>query len=84
MAPRDDIEARAGELARNVLNEFAHVDDARWQVVASLIHRAVHLAADGKIEYCKLVTYLSEMIGHAHKVMHGDQPGGNQHRDVLH
>ena len=59
--------------------------DARWLMVRALIHRAVHYATEKPgIEYCALATYLAEMIGHAHKLAHGDNPRAPAHRDVVH
>lgn len=51
----------------------------------ALIHRGVHLAIDrGAGEFCALATYLSEMVGHAHGLMHGADPASAQHGDALH
>ena len=50
--------------------------ELRWSVVRALIHQAVHHAAEKKsgVEFCALATYLGDMIGHAHKLAHGDNP----------
>jgi len=77
------MEARAGELARKLVEQHGDDVDTRWQVAAALIHRAVHVAADGKVEYCKIATYLAEMVGHAHKLMH-QEGAKDPHRDVIH
>jgi hypothetical protein len=48
--------------------------DSDWALVRALVHRAVHLAAERKAgEFCAVATLLSEMIGHAHDLLH---PGG--------
>jgi hypothetical protein len=45
----------------------------------------VHLAAERKaVEFCGLATFLGEMIGHAHQLLHGGDKGAAAHRDVVH
>jgi len=45
--------------------------DSDWALVRALVHKAVHLAAERKAgEYCKVVSLLTEMINHAHDLMH--------------
>jgi hypothetical protein len=57
--------------------------DSDWALVRALIHRAVHLAAERKsAEYCAVATYLAEMIGHAHGLMHASAEGHG--RDASH
>jgi hypothetical protein len=54
-------------------------------LVRALVHRAVHLAAEAKAaEFCALATYLGEMLGHAHQLLHGGEAGAPAHRDVVH
>jgi len=55
---------------------LAHLDpphQADWMaLVRALVHRAMHLAAETKAaEFCALATYLGEMIGHVHQLLHG-------------
>ena len=51
----------------------------------ALIHRGVHLAIDRRAgEFCALATFLAEMVGHAHGLMHGADPGSGKHSDVVH
>ena len=51
----------------------------------ALIHRAVHYATERPgVEYCALATYLAEMVGHAHKLAHGDNPKAPAHSDLKH
>ena len=58
-------------------------NESDWALVRALIHKAVHLTADRKAgEYCALATFLAEMIGHAHGILHGNSPAA--HSDVLH
>lgn len=51
----------------------------------ALIHRGVHLAADRHAaEFCALATFLCEMVGHVHGLMHGTEPGTGKHDDMVH
>jgi hypothetical protein len=87
VARYDELEARVTELVQRVSTEFADLGaELRWSVVRALIHRAVHYAAERPgVEYCALATYMGEMIGHAHKLAHGDNPRGSApHSDVVH
>ena len=54
-------------------------------LVRALVHRATHLAAETKAaEFCALATYLGEMLGHAHQLLHGGEAGASAHRDDVH
>ena len=87
MAKVDDLqkehEARLTTLVAELSGRGAESD---WALVRALIHRAVHVAAERKAaEFCALSTFLAEMIGHAHGLIHGgDQPGAAAHRDIVH
>jgi len=48
-------------------------------LIRALVHKAVHLAADRRVDYCLIATLLAEMTQHAHQVMH---PEGDGHRHV--
>jgi hypothetical protein len=85
MAEQDDLEAAITAAVAKIENDFSHIPHLRWSVVRGLIHRAVHLAQEGKgVEFCALATYLGEMVGHAHKIMHGDNPRAPTHKDFVH
>ena len=86
MAAIDDVERRVNQFIGQLQGDFAHLgEELPWMVVRALIHRAVHLGAEGEtVDFCALATYLSEMIGHAHKLAHGEDPQSNSHRDVVH
>ena len=86
MARHDEVEARVGELIQRLSTEFADLGgELRWSIVRALIHRAVHYATERPgVDFCALATYLGEMVGHAHKLAHGDNPGAASHRDVVH
>jgi hypothetical protein len=54
-------------------------------LVRALVHRAVHLVAERKVvEFCGVATFLAEMIGHAHQLLHGADVSAPAHRDVVH
>ena len=86
MARQDDLERNVDEAIRRIENEFADLGkDRRWAITRALVHRAVHHATTGKdVEFCALATYLAEMIQHAHKIAHGDNPAAPAHKDGLH
>ena len=51
----------------------------------ALIHRGVHILAERRAgEFCALATYVAEMLGHAHALMHGSDPASPAHGDILH
>ena len=86
MAKVDELqkehEARLTALAAELAGRGAESD---WALVRALIHRAVHLAADRKAaEFCALSTYLAEMIGHAHQLIHGGTEAAAAHQDIVH
>ncbi len=59
--------------------------DSNLALVRALVHRAVHLAAETKAaEFCAIATYLGEMIGHAHQLLHGGDKNAPAHRDIVH
>jgi len=77
-----DHEARISALVAELAGQGGESDVA---LVRALIHRAVHLAAERKVvEFCGLATFLGEMIGHAHQLLHGGDKGAAAHRDVVH
>ena len=41
-------------------------------------------STDHLIEFCALATFLGEMIGHAHQLLHGGDKNTAAHRDVVH
>ena len=86
MARQDDVEARVTELIQKLGREFADMgEDLRWTVTRALIHRAVHYATERPgVEFCALSSYLADMIGHSHKLAHGDNPRAQAHQDLKH
>jgi hypothetical protein len=49
--------------------------DSDFALARALVHKAIHLVADHKAgEFCAVATFLAEMIGHAHGLLHpGDR-----------
>ena len=86
MAAQDEMETRIGQLVHQLGHDYAKLgDDLDFTVVRALVHRAVHIAAESKrVEFCALATYLGEMIAHAHKVAHGENPKAQTHKDSVH
>jgi hypothetical protein len=90
MSRQDDLEQRLAQAVARVAADFADLGDGlRWALARGLIHRAVHHAFDGgagggTVEFCALATYLGEMVGHAHKLAHGDNPRAPGHSDFVH
>lgn len=59
--------------------------EANWALVRALIHRGVHLAAERQAgEFCAVATLLTEMVGHAHGLMHGGDPASGKHGTHVH
>ena len=86
MGRQEDLEGRVNELINRVAHDFADLgDELRWSITRALIHRAVHYATDRPgVEYCALATYLADMVGHAHRLAHGDNPKAPTHQDLKH
>ena len=86
MANLDELqkehEARLSALIADRIGRGAESDLA---LVRALVHRAMHLAAETKAaEFCALATFLGEMIGHAHQLLHGGDKSAAAHRDAVH
>jgi hypothetical protein len=75
-------EARVQALVAELGGAGADSDHA---LARALIHRGVHLAAERRpTEFCALATYLAEMIGHVHGLMHGQDPKSSRHSEAVH
>ncbi len=84
MSRYDELEQRVTDLTQRLATEFKDLDkELRWSITRALIHRAVHFATERPgVEFCSLATYLGEMVGHAHKLAHGDN--ATAHQDLKH
>ncbi len=79
------IEARLSQLLVELERAAQGDQNPRWAVTRALIHRAVHYATERPgVDFCALATYLGEMIAHAHKLAHGDNPKAPAHKDFVH
>jgi hypothetical protein len=59
----------------NTLSGRGTLED--WALVRALVHKAVHLAAERRLDYCAVSTLMAEMTQHAHQLMHAGQ--GHSH-----
>jgi len=76
---QEQLEARVRQLIGELAMDFADLGPTlRWSLAQSLIHQAIHFAAERaeleNVEFCAVATYLGEMIGHAHELMHDSEP----------
>lgn len=86
MAKLDDLQKEHEARLSAVIGELGGKGvESDLALVRALIHRGVHLAAERKaVEFCALSTFLAEMIGHAHQLLHGGDQAAPVHRDVVH
>ena len=75
-------EAKLEELLRTLGGRSRESD---WALVRALIHKAVHFNADRKAgEFCAVATFLAEMIGHAHGLLHPGDRSAASHSAFTH
>jgi hypothetical protein len=87
MAKLDELQKEHEERLSTLLAERrGHGTESDLALVRALVHRAMHLAAETKAaEFCALATYLGEMIGHVHQLLHGSgEQSAAAHRDAVH
>jgi hypothetical protein len=86
MATIDDLQkAHEQALAPTLAGLSGRGGDSDWALVRALVHRAVHMAAERKAgEFCAVATLLSEMIGHAHEVLHPGPADAPAHSGFSH
>jgi hypothetical protein len=59
--------------------------DSDFALARALIHKAVHLVAERQAgEFCAVATYLAEMVGHAHGLLHPGDRTAPAHSAVRH
>ncbi len=83
----EQLESRVRQLIDELAVDFADLGkNLRWTLAQSLIHQAIHFAAERaeleSVEFCAMATYLGEMIGHAHELMHDSEPENPHHKFV--
>jgi hypothetical protein len=84
---QEQLDARVQKLIDELAHDFADLGEAlRWTLSQSLIHQAIHYASERSelvgVEFCTVATYLGEMIGHAHELMHDSEPELPHHKFV--
>jgi hypothetical protein len=86
MATIEDLQkAHEQVLAPTLAGLGGKGSDSDWALVRALVHRAVHIAAERKAaEFCAVATLLSEMIGHAHGLLHPGDTKGADHGGFAH
>jgi len=84
MANIDDLQKQHEERLNAVIADLAgQGQQSDLALVRALIHRGIHLAADRRAgEFCAIATFLAEMVGHAHGIMHGNDPASATHGEV--
>jgi hypothetical protein len=86
MANVDDVQKQHEARLEAVIGELAgRGKESDQALVRALIHRGIHLCAERRpLEFCGLATFLAEMVGHAHALLHGSDPAATAHGDVVH
>ncbi len=81
MPPAEIQNAFEAELAVVIDRLAGRGSDEDWALVRALVHKAVHLAADRRRDYCAISVLFAEMTQHAHAVMH---EGPDGHGPAMH
>jgi hypothetical protein len=83
---QEQLENRLRQQIDTLATDFADLGpDLRWTLVRGLIHQAIHFAAEREdIEFCAIATYLGDMIGHAHELMHDNEPTQPPREKLVH
>jgi len=83
---QEQLEQRLRQQIDALATDFADLGpDLRWTLVRGLIHQAIHFAAEREdIEFCAVATYLGDMIGHAHELMHDNEPTQPPREKLVH
>lgn len=86
MANVEDLQKQhEAKLDAFIREQAADGAESNLALARALIHRGVHLAVDRRAgEFCGLATFLCEMVGHAHGLMHGADPASTKHGDNVH
>jgi hypothetical protein len=81
----NEVEEKLSRAIAEIERSIEGEPGSRWRITQALIHRAVHYAVEKPgVEFCALATYLADMVGHAHRLAHGDNPKAPAHKDVVH
>jgi ABC-type ATPase involved in cell division len=81
MANLDELQKRHEARLEAVIQELAGGgQESDLALARALVHKGVHLAADRRAgEFCAVATFLCEMVGHAHGLMHPGDSGSGKH-----
>jgi hypothetical protein len=84
MNRQERLEAELGQTIERLRTDYADLgEELAYTLTRALVHRAVHYSVDsGAVDFCALATLLAEMVGHAHRLAHGDNPASPTHRDL--
>ena len=82
----DDLQKQhAAELTAAVTALSGKGKESDFALFRALIHKAIHLVADRKAgEFCAVATFLAEMVGHAHGLMHPGDSASSSHGAFRH
>jgi hypothetical protein len=59
--------------------------ESDFALARALVHKAIHLVAEQKAgEFCAVATFLAEMIGHAHGLLHPGDRSAPAHGSFRH
>jgi len=85
MGKQEELEQLLADAIAKVEAKLDGEPQLRWAIVRGLIHQAVHYATEKPgVDFCALASYLGEMVGHAHKLAHGENPKSPAHKDFVH
>jgi hypothetical protein len=85
MGKQEDLEQLLADAIAKIEAKLDGEPNLRWAMVRGLIHQAVHYATEKPgVDFCALASYLGEMVGHAHKLAHGENPKSPTHKDFVH
>jgi hypothetical protein len=81
MANLEELQKQHEARLQALINELAGAgQESDLALARALIHKGVHLAVERRAgEFCAVATFLSEMVGHAHGLMHPGDSGGGKH-----
>jgi predicted ABC-type transport system involved in lysophospholipase L1 biosynthesis ATPase subunit len=81
MANLDELQKQHEARLEALIQELAGGgQESNLALARALIHKGVHLAADRRAgEFCAVATFLCEMVGHAHGLMHPGDAGTGKH-----
>ncbi len=64
---QDAFETELSTITGRLVGRGAEED---WALVRALVHKAVHVAAERRGDYCAISLLFAEMLQHSHQLMH--------------